>query len=69
MNLMASSNFLSSDRSFSGKAVITASLIRRFLGADFRRILVMGCGSGLEAAVLAREFQAEMVGPVFYPGN
>jgi len=62
MNPMASSNFLSSDRSLSGKAVITASLIRHFLGSNFRRILVVGCGSGLEAAALAQGFQAEVIG-------
>ena len=59
---MASSNYLSSDRSLSDKAVITASRIRRFPGSDFGRILVTGCGSGLEAAVLAQEFQTEVIG-------
>jgi len=37
-------------------------IIQRYLGADFKRILVVGCGSGLEAVDLADAFKAEVIG-------
>jgi hypothetical protein len=36
--------------------------MRRYLGTTFRRILVVGCGSGLEAVELAEAFKSEVVG-------
>jgi len=39
-----------------------AGLIREQTRAPIRRLLVVGCGSGVEAAILARELGAEVVG-------
>lgn len=45
-----------------GKTEALAGLIRERTGAPIRKLLVVGCGSGVEAAVLARELGAEVVG-------
>jgi SAM-dependent methyltransferase len=45
-----------------GKTEALAGLIRERTRAPIRKLLVVGCGSGLEAAVLATEFRAEVVG-------
>jgi SAM-dependent methyltransferase len=45
-----------------GKTEALAGVIRERAGAPIRRLLVVGCGSGLEAAVLARELRTEVVG-------
>lgn len=37
-------------------------IIQGYLGMNFTRILVVGCGSGLEAEVLSKAFKAEVVG-------
>jgi SAM-dependent methyltransferase len=44
------------------KTDILITLMRRYLGTTFRRILVVGCGSGLEAVELAGAFKSEVVG-------
>lgn len=41
---------------------VLAALVRERVARPPRRVLVVGCGSGLEAAVLAFELQAEVVG-------
>lgn len=41
---------------------VTTRLIRQRLGTTFKRILVVGCGSGSEAVVFAQEFKSEVVG-------
>lgn len=45
-----------------GKTEALAGLIRARTRAPIRRLLVVGCGSGVEAAVLARELGAEVLG-------
>ena len=45
-----------------GKTEVLAGIIRERTGAPIRRLLVVGCGSGVEAAILARELGAEVVG-------
>jgi ubiquinone/menaquinone biosynthesis C-methylase UbiE len=45
-----------------GKTEVLAALIREQIGRPIRRALVIGCGSGGEAAVLAGELQAEVIG-------
>jgi len=44
------------------KTSVTARLIRQKIGSHFEKILVVGCGTGLEAVVLAREFKAKVIG-------
>jgi len=44
------------------KTEALAGLIRERTGAPIRKLLVVGCGSGVEAGVLARELRAEVVG-------
>jgi ubiquinone/menaquinone biosynthesis C-methylase UbiE len=44
------------------KTEILITLIRRYLGTTPRRILVVGCGSGLEALALAEAFKTEVIG-------
>lgn len=39
-----------------------AELIRRFHRGPIKRLLVVGCGSGLEAAILAQQLGAEVTG-------
>lgn len=46
----------------SKKTIALLKVIRDELKIEPRRILVVGCGSGLEAGMLAREFQAETYG-------
>src|SRR5687767_14459252 len=41
---------------------VLAALIRERIERPPRRVLVVGCGSGVEAAVLAGELQAKVVG-------
>lgn len=45
-----------------GKTEALAGLIRERAGAPIRKLLVVGCGSGVEAGILARELGAEVVG-------
>ena len=45
-----------------GKTEALASLIRERAGAPIRKLLVVGCGSGVEAGIRARELGAEVVG-------
>lgn len=45
-----------------GKTEHLARIIRDEFGAGLRRILVVGCGAGLEAAILAQELGAQVVG-------
>lgn len=45
-----------------GKTEVLAGIIRERNGAPIRRLLVVGCGSGVEAAILAGELGAEVVG-------
>jgi ubiquinone/menaquinone biosynthesis C-methylase UbiE len=45
-----------------GKTEVLAALIREHVQRPIRRALVVGCGSGAEAAVLAAELQAEVIG-------
>jgi ubiquinone/menaquinone biosynthesis C-methylase UbiE len=45
-----------------GKTEALAGLIRERTRAPIRRLLVAGCGSGVEAAILARELGAQVVG-------
>lgn len=44
------------------KTQVVASLISARLGRPVRNLLVVGCGSGLEAAVLARDLQCPVTG-------
>jgi len=44
------------------KTEALARIIRTKRGSEIRRVLVVGCGSGLEAAVLGRELNASVVG-------
>ncbi len=44
-----------------GKTEALAGIIQKYAG-PIRRVLVVGCGSGFEAAILAQELQAEVVG-------
>jgi SAM-dependent methyltransferase len=45
-----------------GKTEVLAAIIRARSEHPIRRLLVVGCGSGTEAAVLATELQTEVVG-------
>jgi len=45
-----------------GKTEALAGLIRERTRTPIRKLLVVGCGSGVEAAILARELGAEVVG-------
>lgn len=45
-----------------GKTEALADLIRERTRAPIRSLLVVGCGSGVEAAILARELGAQVVG-------
>ncbi len=47
---------------YDGKTVAIAKLIRQRTDSNIRRLLVVGCGSGIEAAILARELNTEVVG-------
>jgi len=44
------------------KMVVLAALIRAHARTPLRRLLVVGCGSGVEAAVLAHALRVEVVG-------
>jgi SAM-dependent methyltransferase len=44
------------------KAAVLAGLIRNRIGRGGHRVLVVGCGSGIEAATLAEELDCEVVG-------
>jgi ubiquinone/menaquinone biosynthesis C-methylase UbiE len=44
------------------KTEAVSSVIRRHLPTGFKRLLVVGCGTGLEAAVLAQQFGAAVTG-------
>jgi ubiquinone/menaquinone biosynthesis C-methylase UbiE len=44
------------------KTEIVASLIKKFYPAKINKLLVVGCGSGLEAAILAQQLPAEVSG-------
>ena len=44
------------------KAEAIAHIIRKRVREPIKRVLVVGCGSGLEAAILARELGSEVVG-------
>lgn len=44
------------------KTAIVADLVRSSSSRKIERILVVGCGSGLEAAVLAQFFDADVIG-------
>ena len=52
----------SSTQFASAKIKAQVCLIQQFIGSSFYRILVVGCGSGIEAAALAQEFQTEVIG-------
>jgi ubiquinone/menaquinone biosynthesis C-methylase UbiE len=39
-----------------------AQIIKKIHQAEIKKLLVVGCGSGLEAAILARQLNAEVVG-------
>ena len=55
--------FVGAERALhNGKTEALAGLIRERIGAPIRKLLVVGCGSGVEAAVLARELGAEVIG-------
>lgn len=45
-----------------GKTELLAGLIRNRVRAPIRRLLVVGCGSGIEAAILANVLGAEVIG-------
>lgn len=45
-----------------GKTEAIARIIRDRVQKPIRRLLVVGCGSGIEAAILAKELSAEVVG-------
>ena len=45
-----------------GKTEVLAAIIRGRVERPIRRLLVVGCGSGTEAAVLAAELQTEVIG-------
>jgi SAM-dependent methyltransferase len=44
------------------KTEAVAEIIRMRVGPNLARILVVGCGDGIEAAILAQRFSAEVVG-------
>jgi protein-L-isoaspartate O-methyltransferase len=45
-----------------GKTETIARIIRGRIGRPIRNLLVVGCGSGVEAAILARELGADVIG-------
>jgi SAM-dependent methyltransferase len=45
-----------------GKTEAIARIIRGRIGRPIRNLLVVGCGSGVEAAILARELGADVIG-------
>lgn len=51
---------------FDGKTEVIAKIIRERTSAPISRLLVVGCGSGIEAAILARELNATGVGVDLY---
>lgn len=53
---------MSATRLRDGKTEALAGIIQKWVGRPIRRVLVVGCGSGLEAAILAQELNAEVVG-------
>ncbi len=44
------------------KTEILVPLLRQYLGTTFRRILAVGCGTGLEAVRLSEAFKTEVIG-------
>lgn len=51
-------NFVSENR----KTVVLADILREYQGGSPPRILVVGCGTGIEAAVLAQRLQTHVTG-------
>ena len=51
---------------YNNKTEALARIIRERVRSPIRRILVVGCGSGVEAAILARELGAETTGVDLY---
>lgn len=47
---------------YDGKTEAIAKLIRQRVNRDICRLLVVGCGSGIEAAILGRELNSEVIG-------
>lgn len=45
-----------------GKTEILADIIHQYVQRSISRLLVVGCGSGIEAAILGRELNASVVG-------
>lgn len=55
--------FPASQRAFgNGKTERLAAIMRKHAARPLRRLLVVGCGSGLEAAILAQELRCDVVG-------
>ena len=44
------------------RSKLTAKIIRERVGSNLHRILVVGCGSGMEAAIFAQELKAKVFG-------
>ena len=44
------------------RSKLTAKIIRERVGSNLQRILVVGCGSGIEAAIFAQELKAKVFG-------
>jgi len=59
---MASAGRPYTDRLGDGKTEAIARIIQRYVSKQPRRILVVGCGSGLEAAILSQELNAHTIG-------
>ncbi len=59
---MASAGRPCTDQLRDGKTEAIARIIKRCVTKQPKRILVVGCGSGLEAAILAQEFGAQTTG-------
>lgn len=53
---------LSAAMPYDGKTEAIAKLIRQRIDGKIRRLLVVGCGSGIEAAILGRELDTEVIG-------
>ena len=49
-------------RFYGCKTEVTVRMLRPFVGHSPKRILVVGCGSGIEAAVLNKELNVEVIG-------